>query len=586
MDNSRKTRRRLAVTVLGIICIVGLFVGRLIDIQVVNADELNAESFDKRSITSTDYAARGNIVDTNGVVLAGSVDRYDITASPRAVGPTFDRKGEDGKKIKISFEQGIAELAEATGESVDDLIAAVKTDTTSNFVFLSKSRTLDVLLKVQALKIPWVYSQLRPSRTYPNGAVAGNLVGFIGTDGPQAGLELAQEKCVASKNGTSVFERSPDGVRIPGSTITTKEAKPGGTLRLTIDSDFQWYVTEVTAKRAKELGAKWATAAVVRVKDAHIMAMADYPTVDPNNVSGAKRTALGSLAFTTPYEPGSTMKPLTAASLIDAGKINQTTHVETPSILTVDGGGTIKDSFVHGTIRYTTAGVITNSSNIGISLLSKKLSKEERRDYLVKFGLDKKTDVNFLYEANGNVPEVDAWDSITRYAVAFGQGMTTTTAQVASAYQALGNDGVRLPLTLVEGCEWPDGTVTETPKTEGVRVVSKSAANQTVQMMENVVTQGWLANELQIPGYRVAAKTGTAQVAENGRYGNNYVISVAGMVPAENPEYVVILTFGEPDTLKTSGAAAPTFKKIMTQVIKTFTVTPSTKAAPTIPQTY
>ena len=586
MDNSRKTRRRLAVTVLGIFLIVSLFVGRLIDIQVVNAEELNAESFDKRSITSTDYAARGNIVDTNGVVLAGSVDRYDITASPRAVGATFDRRGKDGKKVKIPFEQGIAELAEVTGESSEDLIAALKTDPKSNFAFLSKSRELDVLLAVQALKIPWVYSQLRPSRTYPNGAVAGNLVGFIGTDGPQAGLELAQDQCVASKNGTSVFERSPDGVRIPGSTVTTKKAKPGGTLRLTIDSDFQWFVTEVTAKRAKELGAKWATAAVVRVKDAHIMAMADYPTVDPNNVSGAKRTALGSLAFTTPYEPGSTMKPLTAASLIDAGKINQTTHVETPSILAVDGGGTIKDSFVHGTIRYTTAGVITNSSNIGISLLSKKLSKAERRDYLVKFGLDKKTDVNFLYEANGNVPEVDRWDSITRYAVSFGQGMTTTTAQVASAYQALGNDGVRLPLTLVEGCEWPDGTVTETPKTEGVRVVSKSAANQTVQMMENVVTQGWLANELQIPGYRVAAKTGTAQVAENGRYGNNYVISVAGMVPAENPEYVVILTFGEPDTLKTSGAAAPTFKKIMTQVIKTFTVTPSTKAAPTIPQTY
>lgn len=586
MENSRKTRRRLAVTVLGIMLIVGLFVSRLVEIQVVNAEELNAESFDKRSITSTDYAARGNIVDTNGVVLAGSVDRYDITASPRAVGATFDRRGADGKKIKIPFEQGIAELAEATGESADNLIAAVKTKPTSNFTFLSKSRSLDVLLKVQALKIPWVYSQLRPSRTYPNGAVAGNLVGFIGTDGPQAGLELAQNQCVASKNGTSVFERSPDGVRIPGSTVTTKKAQPGGTLRLTIDSDFQWYVTEVTAKRAKELGAKWATAAVVRVKDAHIMAMADYPTVDPNNVSGAKRTALGSLAFTTPYEPGSTMKPLTAASLIDAGKITQTTHVETPSILAVDGGGTIKDSFTHGTIRYTTAGVITNSSNIGISLLSKKLSKAERRDYLVKFGLDKKTDVGFLYEANGNVPEVDRWDSITRYAVAFGQGMTTTTAQVASAYQALGNDGVRLPLTLVEGCEWPDGTVTETPKTEGVRVVSKSAANQTVQMMENVVTQGWLANELKIPGYRVAAKTGTAQVAQNGRYGNDYVISVAGMVPAENPEYVVILTFGEPDTLKTSGAAAPTFKKIMTQVIKTFTVTPSTKAAPTIPQTY
>ena len=586
MDNSRKTRRRLAVTVLLILCVVSLFVGRLVDIQVVQAEELNKESYGKRSITATEYAARGDIVDTNGVVLAGSVDRFDITASPRAVGDDFDRRGADGKKVKITFEQGITELAEATGETEENLVATLRNDPESNFVFLSKSRELDVLLKVQALKIPWVYSQLRPSRTYPNGAVAGNLVGFIGTDGPQAGLELAQDQCVASKNGTSVYERSPDGVRIPGSTVTTKEAKPGGTLRLTIDSDFQWYVTEVTAKRAKELGAKWATAAVVRVKDAHIMAIADYPTVDPNNVSGAKRTALGSVAFTTPYEPGSTMKPLTAASLLDAGKITQTTHVETPSILSVNGGGTIKDSFSHGTIRYTTAGVITNSSNIGISLLSKKLSKAERRDYLVKFGLDKKTDVDFLYEANGNVPEVDRWDAITQYAVSFGQGMTTTTAQVASAYQALGNDGVRLPLTLVEGCEWPDGTVTDTPKTEGVRVVSKSAANQTVQMMENVVTQGWLSNELKIPGYRVAAKTGTAQVAENGRYGNNYVISVAGMVPAEDPEYVVILTFGEPDTLKTSGAAAPTFKKIMTQVIKTFTVTPSTKSAPSIPQTY
>ena len=432
MDNSRKTRRRLAVTVLVIFCVVSLFVGRLVDIQVVQAEELNKESYGKRSITATDYAARGDIVDTNGVVLAGSVDRFDITASPRAVGDDFDRKDADGKKVKITFEQGITELAEATGETEEDLISALRTDPESNFVFLSKSRELDVLLKVQALKIPWVYSQLRPSRTYPNGAVAGNLVGFIGTDGPQAGLELAQDQCVASKNGTSVYERSPDGVRIPGSTVTTKEAKPGGTLRLTIDSDFQWYVTEVTTKRAKELGAKWATAAVVRVEDAHIMAMADYPTVDPNNVSGAKRTALGSVAFTTPYEPGSTMKPLTAAALIDAGKITQTTHVETPGILTVDGGGTIKDSFSHGTIRYTTAGVITNSSNIGISLLSKKLSKEERRDYLVKFGLDKKTDVDFLYEANGNVPEVDKWDSITRYAVSFGQGMTTTTAQVAS----------------------------------------------------------------------------------------------------------------------------------------------------------
>jgi len=585
VDNSRRTRRRLAATILAILCIVGLFMGKLVDIQVVNAAELNEQSLGKRSIKVTDYAARGNIVDTNGVILAGSVDRYDITVSPRMVKATFDRVLEDGKtKVKVTFDQAIAELAEATGESTEDLTKAVREDPTSNFAYLSKSRELDVLLAVKALKIPWVYDQLRPSRTYPNGAVAGNIVGFLGTDGPQTGLELKRDSCLTNTNGTSVYERGSDGVRIPGSSVTTKEATPGGTLKLTIDSDFQYYSQEVMAKRAKELGAKWATSIVVRVSDAHIMSVTDYPTVDPNNVNDAKREALGSLAFSTPYEPGSTMKPLTIASLLDAGKITQTEKVTVPSIFAVPGGSNIKDSFYHGEMHWTAAGVITQSSNIGMSVLSEKLDTASRKDYLQKFGLGTATAVDFLGESNGRL--LKNWDANTKYAVAFGQGMQTTTAQVASAYQTLGNGGVRLPLTLVEGCEHADGTVTDLPKTEGTRVVSEKAAKQTVQMMENVVTQGWLSNDLKIGGYRVAAKTGTAQVAENGRYGDDYVVSVAGMVPAENPEYVVIVTFGEPDTLKSSAAAAPTFKKIMTQVIKTFRVTPSTTPAPTIPQSW
>lgn len=573
------------MTIFGVLCIVGLFVGKLVDIQVVQAEELNRESLGKRSIKVTEYAARGSIVDTNGVVLAGSVDRFNITADPK-IADGFDRKLPDKSKIPVTFDQAIEELADATGETPAALVDAIENPTEPNYTILSKSQTLEVLNKVKALKIPWVYSELKPSRTYPNGAVAGNLVGFMGTDGPQTGLERQYDECLANVNGSSTYERGADAVRIPGSTVTTKKATPGATLKLTIDSDFNWYVQQVTAQRAKELGADWATAVVVRVEDAHLMAVVDYPTVDPNNVDAAQRTALGSLAFSTPYEPGSTMKPLTAASLLDAGKITQTTKVDLPGILAVDGGGTIKDSFSHGNIRYTTGGVITNSSNIGISLLSKKLAPETRRDYLLKFGLDKPTAVGFVGEAAGNVPETDRWDPITNYAISFGQGMTTTSAQVASAYQTLGNDGVHLPLTLVEGCEWPDGTMTHTPKATKTRAISADASRKTVQMMENVVTQGWLANELQIPGYRVAAKTGTAQVAENGRYGDDYVISVAGMVPAENPEYAVILTFGKPDTLKTSGAAAPTFKNIMTQVIKTFKVTPSTKPAPNIPQTW
>ena len=143
-----------------------------------------------------------------------------------------------------------------------------------------------------------------------------------------------------------------------------------------------------------------------------------------------------------------------------------------------------------------------------------------------------------------------------------------------------------MPLTLVEGCEWPDGTVTDLPSTEGVRAVSETAADQTVGLMENVVTQGSLSSALSIPGYRVAAKTGTAEVAEGGVYTSDRVVSIAGLVPAENPEYAIVVTFGKPDTIKTSAAVAPTFKKITNQVIKTFRIEPSTTATVKMPLTW
>ena len=175
------------------------------------------------------------------------------------------------------------------------------------------------------------------------------------------------------------------------------------------------------------------------------------------------------------------------------------------------------------------------------------------------------------------------WDAVTNYAVQFGQGMTATSAQMASAYQALGNGGVHMPLTLVEGCTMPDGTVTDLPSTEGTRVVSEAAADTTVAMMENVVTQGSLKNTLTVPGYNVAAKTGTAEVADANGYGSDRIISIAGLVPAEAPEYAIVVTFAKPDTMKTSGAVATTFKKITTQVIKTFKIAPSTVPATTYP---
>ena len=584
MNDARKTKRRSALAVLVIFAVVALFVVRLVDIQVVSAADLNEKSLSKRSVSQTTYGSRGNIIDTNGNVLADSVDRFDITASPLLV-DTFDRKSEDGKStVEVAVVDAINELAVATGATAADITTALTEKPGSNFAYVAKSVTLEQLTAVRALGIPWVYDVLHPSRTYPMGSVAGNLVGFIGTDGPQNGLEVTEDSCVGSSNGTSTYERGADGIRIPGSTVTTRQATDGGTLKLTIDSDFQWYAQQTLAQRSIELGADWGTIVVVRVSDGHLMAVADYPSVDPNNVDGVSSSDLGSRAFSSPFEPGSTMKSLTIASLLDAGTITPTTQVNVPGRRDLGNGQSIKDSWAHGDIRYTATGILTNSSNIGTSFLTDSLSnKETRRDYMTKFGMNSLTAVGFQGESSGLVRPTSQWDAVTNYAVQFGQGMTATSAQMASAYQALGNGGVHMPLTLVEGCTMPDGTVTDLPSTEGTRVVSEAAADTTVAMMENVVTQGSLKNTLTVPGYNVAAKTGTAEVADSNGYGSDRIISIAGLVPAEAPEYAIVVTFAKPDTMKTSGAVATTFKKITTQVIKTFKIAPSTVPATTYP---
>jgi len=442
-----------------------------------------------------------------------------------------------------------------------------------------------VFNKVKALNIPWLSSEPHPARTYPNGAVAGNLVGFVGTDGPQAGTELKQDSCLAGTNGTSTFEKSADNVRLPGSTVVTKPATDGGTVTLTIDSNLQWFAQQAVANQAQAVGADWGTAMVVRVSDGHIMADADYPSVDPNDRNSVGVDALGARSFTTPYEPGSIMKPATVSGLVDAGLVTASTPVDVPGRFTdgLPAGSYIKDAFAHGDMHMTVAGVIMNSSNIGIAELTKLQSEKDRYANLIKFGLGSKTSVGFLGEASGTVKTPQQVDSITTVTQQFGQGMTATSAQVASLYQTIGNDGKKVPLTLVASCTASDGTVTYPTTGATTQVVKASTAQSVREMMETVTTQGSLRNLINIPGYRIAAKSGTAQVADGNGYGKDYIVSVAGLIPADKPQYAVIVTLAKPDTIKTSAAAAPAYATIMKQVIKTFRIQPSTTAAPFVP---
>ncbi|WP_235476445.1 MULTISPECIES: penicillin-binding protein 2 [unclassified Frigoribacterium] len=589
---SRRLRATLAMAL--VIALIGVFVVRLADIQLVQAAELNEQSKNKRQISQVTYGDRGDILAADGTVLAGSVTRYNITAAPAfAKTRTITEKAADGTKTKktLTVEQVMAQIAEITGGDADAMYESITRDPTANFAYLVKGVDVDAFRAVRDLKnsgISYLYYERQSARTYPNGSVAGNLTGFIGTDGPQAGLELSADSCLAGTNGSETYERGADGVQLPGSTVTTEAAVPGSSLTLSIDKDLQYMTQQSLAEQAQAIGAVSATAVVMKADTAALLAVADYPAVDPNDVDATDVDNLGSLAFTASYEPGSTFKAMTAAMLLDTGTATPTSRATVPYSRTFPWGGSIHDAVFHPTEQLTLTGILRDSSNVGISLLGENLSAQARYDYMLKFGLNEPTAVGFLGEPTQGVRNVSEWDQQTSINSMFGQGVSTTAVHLASVFQTLANHGERLPVNLVEKCTAPDGTVSQTPSTEGTQVVSAYAADTTVNMLEKVVSAGDLKDVLTIPGYRVAAKTGTAEVAKSDGtgYGSDRIVSVAGIAPAEDPQFVVVVTFTKPSTIKTSAAAAPTFNKIMSQALEMYRVPPSTEPAPDIPETW
>ncbi|WP_308796498.1 peptidoglycan D,D-transpeptidase FtsI family protein [Agromyces silvae] len=595
-------RRIIALGVV-LVAVAGVFVTRLVDIQVVRAEEYNEAAQDVRSTTQTVYGPRGDIVDANGVVLADTVMRYDITISPKQArsGGGFERETPDPADasktvdVEVTTEQAATELSAALGLPPDQVLGIIDeylaADPDSDFAYVAKVVDTETLERVRELGIPWVYPLDNPSRRYPNGAVAGNLIGFVDPDAnPVAGLELAQDACLAGEDGSTRHLRSlRDWVTIPGSEHVVKEARAGGSLQLTIDSDLQYSVQRTAAAQVEATGADWATVTVMEAKTGRLLAVVDVPTVDPNTPAAIASENRGSRAFTAPFEPGSTFKALTAASVIDAGQGDPTSQVVAPYRIT-PGNADINDSYMHGDERLTLTGVMIDSSNTGMSLFGERVSDEQRYQDMLDFGLGVQTEVGFPAEASGDLhggPEVWAEDDQTKYATMFGQGLTTTAIQIASAYQAIANDGVRMPVTLVDGCVQEDGTVTEKPSTEGNAVVSPQAAQQTSQMLERVYAEGWLAKEWEIPGYRVAAKTGTAQVPDGqGGYQSGYLVSVSGFAPADDPEFVVSVSIMNPVKMNSSAASAPVFRDVMSQVLKKYRTVPSGAPAPELPATW
>jgi len=573
-------QRRIRLLLTLSVILVVVFAIRLIDFQIVRAEALNELSYEKRSVTRTLPAVRGDIVDANGTVLATTVYRYDINAAPAIVKPV-ERK-VDGVTQILTVESAAVELARILELDVNELLP--KLIGTTHYVNLKKRVDAETHRQIVELGIPWIFADAHQNRLYPNGAVAGNLLGFVGTDGiALAGLERQYNACLAGVDGKESFEKGVDGIKIPSSTKIIQEAKPGRNVVLTIDADLQYQAQQVLANEVRRLDADWATAVVIEVKTGRIVLAAEAPSVDPNNPGKSKPEERGARVFQYAFEPGSTMKALTAATAIDTGFATMSTGVRAPYSMKVFDR-TIKDSFSHPTTNWTLAGVLRFSSNTGTIKIAEKIPAKTRYEYMQRFGFGKPTEVGFEGETRGVLNHYKDWDGVTNFTTMFGQALSVSPVQMASVYQTLANEGVRLSPILVAGCQDEDGNMTAVPKSVASQVVSPKAATDVMLMLEKVVEQGGIGQATAVAGYRSAGKTGTAEIKEGSGYGRYYAASFYGMAPVDDPLYAMgVMIYKPKQVWQNSMAAAAGYQKILSQVLLANRVPPSTTKSPNIP---
>lgn len=573
-----------------------VFTLRLVDVQVVSAQELNEEAYGKRGVPVTIPSVRGDILDRNGVVLATTDERYDVQLSPKnaRLKGWFDRPvdAESSDYERVTTEQAFEEIAEITGQSAEDIAAivddALDENPKSDFAYVIRAVDLTTLNALKALLIPWVTFATNHQRSYPNGAVAGNIVGFSGLEGEaQAGIELSQDECLTGIDGEETYERGADGVRLPGSVIVTRPAENGGTVQLTIDRDLQYEAQQAINSQVTSSGAEWGMITILDAKTAELLAVAEDYSVDPNDVDGVPADRREARSFTSPYEPGSSYKALTAAALIDQGVATPLTPNLTPDTLEPEPNVAFSDHFVHEPRPWTLTGILVQSSNVGISMLGSQLSAESRYDYLTNFGIGVETNTGMPVESAGLLRDPAEWDRQTNYNTMFGQGLSTTIVQTASAYQAIANDGLRIPPSIVKGCVDAAGTLNEFDSGDEVRVLSKQAAQDTQHMLEAVTQQEWILSPLSIPGYRLGGKTATAEQADGqGGYRSDYVYSFAGMLPMDDPQYVIVATVAFPKSGNGSMIATSTWNAAAKATIRTFHLPPSSGAYEPLPEEY
>ncbi|MFJ4830983.1 peptidoglycan D,D-transpeptidase FtsI family protein [Streptomyces sp. NPDC088747] len=596
-------RPRLRMVSLALTLVMIAFVVRLLQVQAVDASTYVAKAEQNRYVGRTLAAERGGITDRNGVELAASVDAYDITADPTLF-------TEKATKTKDAPEQAAALLAPILGQDVDKVAKKLRTKNT-RYTLLANRQTPQVWKQIKDLRntlaakaetdpgtvnvLGGIVAVPASKRVYPNGDLAAGILGWVNADGKGGGgLEQALNKELAGKDGEIRYAQS-GGLQVPTAGSTETPAVAGSDFELTIDRDIQWAAQNAISEQVRKSQADSGYVIVQDTRTGEILAMANSPGFDPNDLSEADPAALGNAAVQDAYEPGSTAKVMSMAAVLEENVATPATHVVVPNRLQ-RGDRLFQDDIDHPTWNLTLNGVLAKSSNIGTILATGQLGKTQKQanqvlySYLRKFGIGGYTGLGFPGETKGILAAPQDWSTSQQYTIPFGQGVSINALQAASVYSTIANGGVRVEPTLVRGTKGADGRFTPAAEPKKTRVVSQKTAKTLAQMLESVVDdeQG-TGTKARIPGYRVAGKTGTANRVDpaTGKY-NGYTSSFAGFAPADNPRITVYCAIQNATKGSYFGGqiCGPIYKEVMEFALKTLQVPPTGAEAANLPVTF
>ncbi|WTX30695.1 penicillin-binding protein 2 [Streptomyces sp. NBC_00658] len=596
-------RPRLRMVSLALTLVMIAFVVRLLQVQAVDASTYVAKAEQNRYVGRTLAAERGGITDRNGVELATSVDAYDITADPTM----FTQKAT---KTADAAEQAAALLAPILGQEAEKVTKKLKTKNT-RYTLLANRQTPQVWKQIKDIRstlaakaetdpstvnvLAGIVAVPASKRVYPNGDLAAGILGWVNADGKGGGgLEQELNKELAGKDGEIRYAQS-GGLQVPTAGSTETPAVAGSDIELTIDRDIQWAAQNAITEQVKESKADSGYVIVQDTQTGEILAMANSPGFDPNDLSQADPAALGNAAVQDAYEPGSTAKVMSMAAVLEENVATPATHVVVPNRLQ-RGDRLFQDDIDHPTWSLTLNGVLAKSSNIGTILAVGQLGKTQTEankvlySYLRKFGIGGNTGLDFPGETKGILAAPEDWSTSQQYTIPFGQGVSLSALQAASVYSTIANGGVRIEPTLVRGTEGADGRFTPASEPKKTRVVSEKTAKTLAQMLESVVDdeQG-TGTKARIPGYRVAGKTGTANRVDpaTGKY-NGYTSSFAGFAPADNPRITVYCAIQNATKGSYFGGqiCGPIYKEVMEFALKTLQVPPTGAKAANLPVTF